>query len=221
MTIEIIPAILTKSKAAFKRKLQLIEGVASVVQVDIMDGRLVPNTTWHDASEVAAWKFDLQYELHLMVEDPIPEIEKWKSVRGLQRAIIHAEAPIRLKKALDWIQAHKLEAGLAISPGTTLASVERELKRVDMALVMGGKPGFSGQKFDPKRLDLVRQIRKRHSKLPIGFDIGVNARTAAALVEAGVTRLNAASAIFKCRSPKHAYAALKKAAEGAARSVDR
>lgn len=214
MTIEIIPAILAKSKSAFKRKLQLIKDIAPVVQVDIMDGKLVPNTTWHEARDVAAWTFELRYELHLMVEDPIPEIERWKSVRGFTRAIIHAEAPIRIKQALDWIQRHHLEAGLAISPGTKLASIRQHLKRVDMILVMGGKPGFSGQKLDPERLDVVRDIRRHHPRLPIGFDIGVNIHTAPKLIDAGVTRLCAASAIFKNPSPKLAYERLLKTVKG-------
>lgn len=205
MTVEVIPAVLATGETDFRRKLGLMEGIARTIQVDIMDGAFVPNKTWYDGALVASWKCDFRYELHLMVNDPMPIIEHWLPVRGIKRAIIHADAPLNIPRALKWIRAHHLETGVALSPGVSPDIIDPWMKAIDMVLVMGGKPGFSGKKLDRKTLETVRILRKRYPKLQIGFDIGVGKRTIPDLVLAGVTRLCTASAIFKTEAPGRAY----------------
>jgi ribulose-phosphate 3-epimerase len=211
--IEIIPVILAKDERTVKRRLTLMEPLVRLVQIDVMDGTLVPQTSWFDAEKIAGWKKNLKYELHLMVNDPVDVMNRWLKVRGLKRVIFHAETPQKLGHLIAAAKRHKLETGIAISPGTPIRKIEPFMKRMDMVLVMGGKPGKSGQRLDRKTLETVRSLRRQYPKLPIGFDMGVNERTIPDLVRAGVTRLCAASAIFGSRSPSRALAALRNIAE--------
>jgi ribulose-phosphate 3-epimerase len=211
--IEIIPVILAKDERTVKRRLTLMEPLVRLVQIDVMDGTLVPQTSWFDAEKIAGWKKNLKYELHLMVNDPVDVMNRWLKVRGLKRVIFHAETPQKLGHLIAAAKRHKLETGIAISPGTPIRKIEPFMKRTDMVLVMGGKPGKSGQRLDRKTLETVRSLRRQYPKLPIGFDMGVNERTIPDLVRAGVTRLCAASAIFGSRSPSRALAALRNIAE--------
>jgi len=215
MNIEIIPVILAKDEKTMKRRLTLIEPYVRMVQIDVMDGAFVKNETWHDAVKVAAWKKNLQYELHLMVNDPIAVMNHWLKVRGLKRVIFHAETAQKLGHLIRTARRHKLEVGIAISPGTPLKKISPFIKKIDMVLVMGGKPGKSGQRLNRKTLETVKALRKQHPKLPIGFDMGVNEKTIPDLVRAGVTRLNAASAIFKSKSPLKKIESLHAIAENA------
>ncbi|HWQ99475.1 MAG TPA: hypothetical protein VN397_01355 [Candidatus Methylomirabilis sp.] len=212
--LEIIPAILAKSAREFKKKLDRINGVAPLVQVDVMDGKLVPNTTWFDATTVAGWDADAEYELHLMVKSPFPIVTDWMKVRGFKRMIVHAESPIDVKAAIRFAREKCIEIGVAISPGTPLSKVLPHLRSLDAVLVMGGAPGRSGKTLDPKTLGTVRAIRRALKTIPIGFDIGVNSKTIPALKRAGVTRFCAASAVFGAKDTKRAYAALVRTAAG-------
>lgn len=215
MKPEVIPAILAKSEIDMKRRLTLMEPLVPVVQIDVMDGSFVKNETWHDAKKVAKWKKNLKYELHLMVNNPIDVVNRWLKVRGLTRVIFHAETPQKLGHLIDTARRHKLEVGVAVSPGTPLTEIKPFMNRIDMVLVMGGKPGRSGRGLDKKMLSTVKTLRKRYPKLPIGFDISVNRRTTPELVHAGVTRLYTASAVFRTTSPAASLARLQTIADKA------
>jgi ribulose-phosphate 3-epimerase len=209
MKLEIIPAIFCKTSACAKRRIALVESVADTVQIDAMDGKLVPNKSWFNAEAVATWSFDVDYELHLMVEDPLPVIHAWKRVPRFIRAIVHAETPKKLGHLIKAVKALNIEIGIAISPDTPLKKVLPHIPDVDMILVMGGKPGKSGQTLTMKAVDTVREIRKHFPKLPIGFDIGVSEKTISMLKKAGVTRFCSTNAIFKKPSPIRAIQTMK------------
>lgn len=205
----IIPTILCKTSACAKRRISLIESTAQTVQIDIMDGLFVPNETWHDADAASTWSFNVDYELHLMVNDPLPIIHAWKRVPRLRRAIIHAETPKKLSHLIKEIKPLKIKIGIAISPGTPLKKIIPHINDIEMVLVMGGKPGFGGQPIDLKTLKTVQELRRSYPKLPIGFDIGVSEQTIPELKKAGVTRYCIGSAIFKKRSPIEAFEKLE------------
>ena len=213
----IVPAILVKSRAEFARKLKQTEGAANVVQVDIMDGRFVPNKTWFDAKAVSAMKAKIQFDLDLMVNNPLPIVTDWMKVKGLRRVFFHVESPVRMGDMIREAREHCLQVGLAISPGTPLKRLTTYLKRIDAVLVMGNKPGFGGMPLDSHTIDTVRAIRKLSRAIPIGFDIGVTHETIPTLVQAGVTELCAGHAVFGKKSPKTNIRALQKIATRASR----
>lgn len=204
----IIPAILAKTRAEFARKLKLVEGKAPLIQVDVMDGKFVPNTTWFDAKTVAGMKTKMLFELHLMVNDPLKVMTDWYKVKGLSRVIFHIESPVQIQDLIAEARTHCLDVGLAICPKTPLSQLTPFLKKIDLVLVMGGEPGYSGKPLDSNTIDTVRAIRKKSKTLPIGFDIGVSHETIPTLVQAGVTNLCVGSAIFKANNPRREIRAL-------------
>jgi ribulose-phosphate 3-epimerase len=212
----VIPAILALNERQFKSRAMIMEGTADIVQVDIMDGTFVPGITWNHPEIVASWGLNLNVEIHCMVDDPLPVIDHWRRVRGLKRAIIHAEIPEKIGSVLARIRHHKIETGLALSPGTPLSVVAQHIAHIDMVLVMGGKPGATGQRMNKKTILTVRELRKLFPTLPIGFDIGVSRRTIPTLVRAGATRLYAGHAIFRNPAPIKAFAELNAMARKAA-----
>jgi ribulose-phosphate 3-epimerase len=208
MIPQVIPAILASNERQFKSRAMIMEGTADIVQVDIMDGTFVPGVSWNNPEIVADWKLNLKFEIHCMVDDPLPIIDHWRRVRGFKRAIIHAEIPQKVGSILSRIRQHKIETGLALSPGTPLSVVAQHIHQLDMVLVMGGKPGATGQRMNRKTILTARELRKLFPTLPIGFDIGVSRRTIPTLVRAGVTRLYAGHAIFRNPTPIKAFAEL-------------
>lgn len=208
----IIPTILVKNRAAFARRLRLMKDAVEMVQVDVMDGKFVPNKTWYDASAVAKMKTGLAFELDLMVRDPLSIIIDWMKVKGFRRALVHVECGADIRRLIREARARCIEIGLAISPGTPLKKILTHLDDIDEIQVMGNKPGFAGKPLDPRTVRTVRAIRAKSKTIPIGFDIAVSAKTIPLLVGAGVTRLAAGSAVFKAAYPRTQVARLERIA---------
>ena len=82
-----------------------------------------------------------------------------------------------------------------------------------MVLIMGVNPGFGGQKFIPRTISKVRELRDlldaTGSTALIEVDGGVNLQTGARLVEAGADVLVAGNAVFSADNPVEAIHALK------------
>ncbi|MDO8598947.1 MAG: hypothetical protein Q7S02_02465, partial [bacterium] len=121
--VQVVPAILAKSEKEFREKLRTIEREAKLVQIDVMDGEFVPNTTWADPLVVARMKTPVQFEVHLMVKEPFREVILWGKLKNGRRTIVHAESTQDLRTLLHTIRATGKEVGLAVNPGTALSRV--------------------------------------------------------------------------------------------------
>ena len=78
---------------------------------------------------------------------------------------------------------------------------------VHHVLVMSVNPGFGGQKFLPRSIDRIIQLRRLREELGLHFRIevdgGVAHDTVASVVEAGADMLVAGSAIFQPGKTEH------------------
>lgn len=225
MKPEIIPAILTKSRRDFVRRLALAARLAPTVQIDVMDGLFVDNKTPRDLNN-GRWFGEFlvdppdrvpDIELHLMVLDPWTVIREWHEYAELKRVIWHVESPIDHSELMEIVHGLGLEAGLAINPGTPIKEIipfinpsrKKSSEFVDEILVMGVKPGFSGQKFIPSCLKTITALRHKFPKLDIGVDGHVSYETSSQIIKAGANRLNAANALFLAKDPEWTYLELQ------------
>lgn len=198
---ELIPAILAHDEATFRERLALMGGVAQTIQLDVMDGAFVPNTTWFDAEVLRELSTTIRFELHLMVRDPMRYIEETRDIESVTRALWHVETTVDHAALISRCHAIDKEAGLAINPHTPIEALAQYAANLDEILVMGADPGFSGQRLQTPTVDKAREIHARWPSIPIGFDISVNAETIPQLLGAGVSRFCAAGAIWKAEDP--------------------
>lgn len=205
--IIVVPAILSKTKQDFAEKVKSVAPFIQTIQIDIMDGRFVPNKTWGTPVKIGRFlkeiNFKKDFEVHLMVAQPEKVIKAWVRA-GAKRIIFHFEATKRHKFVIESIHKNKCQVGMAINPETSVEKIKEFLNLVDMILVMGVNPGFSGQKFQPKVLEKIREIKRLNPKVLVGVDGGVNLENVKQIKKAGVDILNAASAIFKSGNIKEA-----------------
>jgi len=89
--IQIIPSILVPDEATFIAWSQSVEQILPMIQLDIADGKFVPNDTWADP-DVVSERLHIDCELHLMVEDPLEEIRIWEEVPQVKRVLVHYES---------------------------------------------------------------------------------------------------------------------------------
>ncbi|MBN2358948.1 MAG: ribulose-phosphate 3-epimerase [Deltaproteobacteria bacterium] len=201
--VEIVPAILVKDRRALGLRLEAVAGVAKRVQIDIMDGRFVPNRTV--APEVlAGLDTPLKLEAHLMVKNPLAAM----TAVGNNAAafLVHIETCGRGTKidgrpsVAELAQkARDLGAsfGLALNPETPLEAVKPHLALCDELVIMTVKPGFGGQPFKTELLGKIREARRLAPTLSIAVDGGIHEDTAAQAVSAGANLLVAGSALFR------------------------
>jgi ribulose-phosphate 3-epimerase len=216
--IRIAPSILS---ADFTRLAEEVRAVESAgvdrVQIDVMDGRFVPNITFGTlAVESLRMKTRLLLEAHLMVSPPEGFIEAFARA-GADTIIVHQEATPHLHRAIQQIHALGKKAGVAINPATPALMISEVMTLVQLILVMTVNPGFGGQEFIPETLPKIRQIRnvirQRNLKCELEVDGGIHVQTAPQAVEAGADVLVAGSAIFG--SPEGVEAALRRLQESA------
>ncbi|MBI4142825.1 hypothetical protein HY480_03055, partial [Candidatus Uhrbacteria bacterium] len=119
----VVPAIIAKTEAEFVEKFRVMERVAPIVHIDVMDEKFVPNTTWGDPLVVEKLKTPAKLEIHLMVEEPFREVILWGKLKNVERIIVHVESTRQLRELLHTIRATGKEAGLAVNPETSLRTI--------------------------------------------------------------------------------------------------
>src|SRR3989338_1751247 len=207
--IEIVPAILAKDRADFAKKVAQVAPFVRRVQIDIMDGKFVPNKTL-PVEEFPPIPENLIVEYHLMVENPLEYVKKI----GKQGAIyeLHVESLKDVGRAISQVKKMGGRVALAISPDTVVDEVLPHLSEIEHVLVMTVYPGFSGQTYLSRMEDKIRRLSESGAVVEVdgGIDIG-SARSAAA---AGAKLLGAASGIFAKGDIGKAIEDLKKDCQG-------
>ncbi len=223
--IEIIPAVMPRDYDDLVDKIGLFSGVAPLVQLDIMDGKFVPERTWpyprdahfdamvtEESEGMPSWE-TVDVEVDLMIENPELWVSKWVTT-GTRRIIVHVESMRDFEVIRTAVPQGIIELGLAINNATPITELEKYIDRIDFVQCMGiDRIGFQGQPFDERVLDRVRGLRTAFPELPISIDGSVNKNTAKRLVDAGATRLVAGSAILESGDVHSAMEELKSLVE--------
>jgi len=214
--IEIAPSILSADFTKLGQQIELVEGAgASLLHVDVMDGRFVPNiTVGLPVVKAISRATQLPIDAHLMIVEPGRYAEEFVKA-GAQMVSIHIEADPHAHRTLSAIRAAGAQAGVAINPATPLSALDEALKFADYVLLMSVNPGFGGQAFIPESLDKVRRLRKmideRGMKARIEIDGGIDADNIAEVASAGAEIIVSGSAIFGAPDPAVALRKLREA----------
>lgn len=209
---EVVPSVLTRDPEEFERKIRALEPLVDVIQVDIMDGEFVPNTSIGvDVVEKVAPKKPM--EIHLMVKHPIEYIQPFARI-GAFRIIFHVESDDDPGDVIKEMERFNVQPGIALNPPTPVEKIMPFLGSVSIVLVMGVNPGFQGQKFIPEVLSKVRAVKEVRPELTVEVDGGVNPETGPALVKAGVDILNVGSYLFKQLPVKDNWETMQRIAKG-------
>lgn len=205
--IELAPSILSADFAHLADQIQaVVDGGATVLHVDVMDGHFVPNITIGPPVVASVRKVtNLPLDCHLMIENPDQYIPAFVEA-GADWISVHQEACVHLHRTLELIRSHGAQPGVVINPATPVGTVEEVLGMVHHVLVMSVNPGFGGQKFIPASLDKVRKLAllrtARNANFRIEIDGGMAADTIADAVRAGVEVLVAGNAVFGKGNPR-------------------
>ena len=128
--------------------------------VDIMDGHFVPNLAFGILTAEAICKFAKKpVDCHLMTERPadyVPVFAKFKPAIFT----FHLEATNNPFRLASVVKEAGMLCGVALNPVTPAAKIEPLIPYIDLVLIMGVEPGFSGQKFIPETTAKIKECRK-------------------------------------------------------------
>ena len=204
---EIIPAILEQDFPEIEKKIQLVEGLVNWVQLDLADNTLVPNTTFLDPAPFALLKTSSNLEAHLMVKDPLRYVENF-SKNGFKRFYAHVEGDF-IDEYIEKCYNLGVEVGLAIDGPTPFEKLHPFLDNIDCVLVMAIDAGFSGRPFRDDTIEKIKKIKEVDFTIPICVDGAMDEANAKKVIDAGATRINSNSYIFKSEDVKMTIEKLK------------
>lgn len=214
MTALIAPSILSADFARLADEVAMCEaGGADWIHVDVMDGHFVPNLTYGaKVIEAVRRSTTLPIDVHLMVLEPEKYFDDFAAA-GANLLTIHPETTHHLHRQLARIRELGCRAGVALNPGTPLASIEEVTSEFDLVLVMTVNPGFGGQRFITPMLDKIRRTRRllsdARSEALIEVDGGISRETIGAAWAAGAEVFVAGNAVFSAPDPRAEIGALR------------
>lgn len=205
---EIIPAIIGSDFGAVKEKIKQVAGRVNWVQLDIMDGLFVPESSWRQPADLEELDGKLKIEAHLMVENPERTIAAWLSV--CDRVLVHPESTEALGTLLE-PTAHATEIGLALLLETPLERFLDYLKRVKTVQLMAiATIGHHGEPLDEQIYERIKLLRASYPNVKINIDGGVTLANAPKLIAAGADRLVVGSAIWEATNLEATINALQR-----------
>lgn len=202
---KIVPAILVKTMEDYSRELAIVRQLTNRFQLDIIDGEYADNKTI-ELGEIARLN-ELSIDIHLMVRDPKPYVEKAMALRA-NNTIIQLDCCDDITPNLIRIKKAGLNAGVAINPTDQLKRLKPIGELIDHILIMGYQAGFAGQKLNPIVFDRLQEVRKLFPGKEIGLDGGVNSKNAKKILQAGFDVVNVNTLIFGSSDPLSAYSEL-------------
>jgi len=160
----------------------------------------VANKTFADVVKIKTFKtYKGDYELHLMVNNPLTIIKKWEKYKKVRKIIFHYEAmkdDNEVFELLNYIKKKKLQVGLAINPQTLVSKIIKFIPELDLIFLLGVDPGWGGQNLQSQVLNKAKRIRLQYPKVDIELDGGVNLENIPRIIQSGVNVIAAGSMIF-------------------------
>ncbi|AMB99898.1 hypothetical protein AWM75_07915 [Aerococcus urinaehominis] len=202
----IAPSLLNSKLYEFKKNIKIFrEYHINELHIDIMDGCFVPDQAngpklIQDIRPLT----DLLFDVHLMIDKPEEKIANYLKV-GADSITFHIEATSDAMYIINTIKEAKVEAGIAVNPGTSLYSIIEILPYVDRVLVMTANPGRSGERFHDGAVDKIKKLSELRENSDYQFIIQADGKVDKSVVrdleKAGCDHIVSGGYIFNSDSP--------------------
>lgn len=214
--LKIAPSLLASDFTRFGEEVtRIVAAGADLLHFDVMDGEFVPNFAISPMTIAALRQTtDVPFDVHIMVTRPRRYIDALATA-GADMITFHIESADEPDAVIAAIKARGINAGLALSPGTSIAKVMPYLSQLDLVLPMSVEPGRGGQTFQRSTLEKIACLRQvideQNLDVEISADGGVTPAIAPLVVRRGATILVAGTAIFGSPHPELVMKQLRQA----------
>ena len=202
----IIPAVIAKTQKELDDIFSRIKDSARLLQLDIMDGKFVPNNSLDFNFRLPEKKY--LYEAHLIIDNP----ENWVDENGerVDAVIAHFESVKNPERIIESVKKKGKKIAFALNPETHIDLILNYLDDIDQVLIMTVNPGFYGSKFLPEMSDKIRRLRKLRPDLDIEVDGGIKPDTIEEVCEAGANMFVSGSYLVNSDDVKERIRILEK-----------
>jgi len=204
----IVPGILVNNIKDFREQINSVRDKVDWVQIDVLDGKFVPNQNLSLAEISPEDLTDLSVEVHLMVENPLRYLKDCK-ILGVKRVVVHYEVIHDTPEILQTIKSQGLQVTVALNPGTTVSYLENIVTDLDGILLMTVTPGAQGQAFLSEVLDKIPEIKIIAPHAILGIDGGVKLDNLDAIKNYNLDYVTVGSSLWTADNPSEMLDKLK------------
>lgn len=178
MSIKLVPSINVSNLNDLKEKINILKDLTNYFHLDIAKKEFTGNyETWSNPAYLDLINEELLFDLHLMIYLRPQEILKW-SKPNIKNFIVHLEVCSNFDALLKICKKLKKKIFVVWSPDINFEMIEKYLNYINGLLILGVKPGKSGQELIAEtymRLDFIKNLKlSRNLKLEIMVDGGIN-----------------------------------------------
>jgi len=158
-----------------------IKNVCDFIHVDIVDKTFNPNSKnvkAYKAEVIKAYWRNKNIEVHIMSKTPLRWIKE--VIPFVDLIYVHLNISEDIDSLINFINKHNCKAGLVLSMGDDINHLMKYINKVNNIMLLAIKnPGYSGQQFDFKSVELIEYLNKheRRSSINLCVDGGVNKET--------------------------------------------
>jgi ribulose-phosphate 3-epimerase len=216
---KIAPSILSADLTRLGQEIEAVEKAgADWLHVDVMDGHFAPLITLGPLVISAVRKITkLPLDVHLMIENPDRFIEPFAEA-GADILVVSLEACTHLHRTIHFIKDKGCHAGVCLNPATPIYMLDDILSDIDLVTLLLVNPGFKGQKFIPRLVNKIKQLRKiieeRGLEVSIEADGGVSLDNIGQLAQAGANIFVAGTAVFTSADYRQTISQLRNLIQG-------
>lgn len=209
---EIIPAVIAKNFEDLGEKISNVSNLVPMVQVDVLNGSLNASRAWPYQSPTKSDEFfnaiireeqgfpfweDVEFEAHLMVDEPEKIIEDW-IIAGASRIIIEIEGTKKFSECAKLING-RVPFGVSLTldtPNNILVPIAEHCSIIQCMGWNFSHLGRQGEPLDEGVIFKIMELRKLYPEHIISVDGGVNLHNAPLLLTSGADRLVVGSALW-------------------------
>ncbi|MFX0176145.1 MAG: ribulose-phosphate 3-epimerase [Candidatus Hodarchaeota archaeon] len=190
--------------------IEALKGLTDIdfIHIDVMDGLFVDNVNLNlDIFKIIKKKSNIPIIAHMMVVNPsyyVPKI-----INYIDAFLFHFEVEEDKLKVIHQVRKYNKKVGLVLNPETKVTEIASYLNYVDLFLILGVHPGWSGQKFIPDTINKVNKLAsyKQNYNFEIDVDGGINLKVAKLLKNADI--LTSSTTILNAKDPNRVVSLLK------------
>lgn len=186
------------------------------VHIDVSDGSFSPAFIWGNAEEFKSlmeenvWMRKINFEVHLMVQNPEKVFLEWISA-GISRIIVHHESIVDEEFLIKKCSENEVDLMISIKPETKVLELKKYFNKINKFQILTVPPGWAGQLFRVESLEKIKELRAIFPNCFIEVDGGINLETIRHSKSAGANAYVASSFIWEVNSPEIGYIELQNA----------
>ena len=153
---------------------ELEENEIDYIHYDIIDGNFAPDFTMGSSIvDLIQKNTSIKSDFHLMVDEPSRLFKTFKVSKD-SFFTIHQESSRNLYRDIIWIKQNVSKVGVALSPATSIETLEYLVEEIDCVILMTVSPGYMGQKLIPQVLKKIEKVKKLKENYNLDFNISVD-----------------------------------------------